>query len=124
MTNTGGTGLDLLVVAAIAALAALSTTVLIHMFRPWLERYALARPNARSSHREPTPQGGGAAVVISTLLLTWLGATYYQLISGERAIELISLTAAVTMLAAIGVVDDVRGLPAALPKRRGGVAAP
>ena len=27
----------------------------------------MARPNARSSHRQPTPQGGGIAVVVATL---------------------------------------------------------
>lgn len=39
----------------------------------WLRRYALARslldiPNARSSHSEPTPRGGGVAIVVSFLL--------------------------------------------------------
>ena len=31
---------------------------------PLFARYALARPNARSSHEAPTPQGGGVAVVL------------------------------------------------------------
>ncbi len=46
-----------------------------------LRRYALSRslmdiPNARSSHRVPTPRGGGVAIVASFLLaLLWLAAS-------------------------------------------------
>ena len=40
---------------------------LIWLLRPVLRRYALARPNARSSHTVPTPQGGGIAVIAATL---------------------------------------------------------
>ncbi len=44
---------------AIAVLAASCVTcvLLIIVLRPLLQRYALARPNARSSHVIPTPQG-------------------------------------------------------------------
>src|SRR5215207_8769013 len=51
----------------IAAAAAALTAGLILALRPWLSRYALARPNARTSHREPTPQWGGLAVVAATV---------------------------------------------------------
>ena len=34
-----------------------------------LLRVALAKPNARSSHRIPTPQGAGIAVVTATLVV-------------------------------------------------------
>ena len=37
--------------------------------RPVLLRHALATPNARSSHRIPTPQGAGIAVIAATLLV-------------------------------------------------------
>ena len=47
--------------------AAALTMLLILLLRPLLRRYALARPNARSSHREPTPQGGGIAVIGATI---------------------------------------------------------
>jgi hypothetical protein len=30
--------------------------------RPWMQRYALARPNARSSHTIPTPQASAAII--------------------------------------------------------------
>src|SRR5207244_8159043 len=32
---------------------------LMLLLRPWLARYAMVRPNPRSSHHQPTPQGGG-----------------------------------------------------------------
>ena len=56
-----------LVVGPVALLAFVICLLLMVMLRPWLARYAMARPNARSSHREPTPQGGGIAVVVATL---------------------------------------------------------
>ena len=37
--------------------------------RPLLLRVALAKPNARSSHRIPTPQGAGIAVIAATLVV-------------------------------------------------------
>src|SRR5271170_5310791 len=55
---------------AILGCAALIATLLIIALRPLLERYALARPNARSSHKIPTPQGGGIAVIASTMAVT------------------------------------------------------
>src|SRR5882672_9553092 len=44
-----------------AFLAALLSACLTWMVRPLLLRFALARPNARSSHQVPTPQGAGFA---------------------------------------------------------------
>lgn len=48
-------------------------TVLTWGLTALLRRYALARslidiPNARSSHRQPTPRGGGVAIVVAFLL--------------------------------------------------------
>ena len=57
MTTTTG----VLVLLAAAAI----TAVLIVLLRPVLQRYALARPNARSLHSTPTPQGGGIAVLLA-----------------------------------------------------------
>src|SRR5258708_35908907 len=53
---------------AIPVAAALICAGLIVLLRPLLQRYALARPNARSSHVTPTPQGGGIAVMAATAL--------------------------------------------------------
>ncbi len=54
--------------AATVVVAAALTATLIVVLLPWLTRVALAKPNARSSHRVPTPQGGGIAVIAGTLI--------------------------------------------------------
>jgi UDP-N-acetylmuramyl pentapeptide phosphotransferase/UDP-N-acetylglucosamine-1-phosphate transferase len=95
-------------VLAVVLLAAIATSAgLILALRPLLVRYALARPNARSSHTAPTPQGGGIAVVTAALASLWLGLALAGL-AGET--QLAGLTLAAAILALIGVVDDIRGL--------------
>jgi UDP-N-acetylmuramyl pentapeptide phosphotransferase/UDP-N-acetylglucosamine-1-phosphate transferase len=110
--------LPLLVVAILTALA---TGLAIPPMMPLLRRYALARPNGRSSHRVPTPQGGGMAIVA-----VWLVALVAILaLPGQAADERLSLgtlAGALLVLALLGGVDDVRPLPA-LPRLLFQVAA-
>jgi UDP-N-acetylmuramyl pentapeptide phosphotransferase/UDP-N-acetylglucosamine-1-phosphate transferase len=94
-----------LVVVLLAAIAI--SAGLILALRPLLVRYALARPNARSSHTAPTPQGGGIAVVVAALASLWLGALLAGM-AGDT--QLAALTLAAAILALIGAVDDIRGL--------------
>lgn len=94
-------------VVLIAAIAA--SAGLILALRPVLARYALARPNARSSHKEPTPQGGGIAVVAAALAALWLGAALSGIAAGT---QLAALTLATVLLALVGAIDDIRGLGA------------
>ena len=49
------------------AFAAILSGGLIALLYPLLKGYALAQPNARSSHHTPTPQGGGIAVVAAVV---------------------------------------------------------
>ncbi len=97
--------------AATVIVAALVCALLIVALYPWLRRYTLATPNERSSHRTPTPQGGGIAVVAATLLAAAFAFAYSPL--GPSAIPSLAVigTAAVIM-ACIGAIDDVRPLPA------------
>ncbi|HEX8662568.1 MAG TPA: glycosyl transferase [Beijerinckiaceae bacterium] len=98
-----------IVILASAGLSA----ALILLLRPLLVRYALARPNARSSHKVPTPQGGGIAVVAATLAV----AAPAVLAAGFPAPGAIGEVAAVFLaaivLAALGAWDDLRPMPAA-----------
>ena len=95
-------------VLAVVLLAAIAVSAgLILALRPLLVRYALARPNARSSHTEPTPQGGGIAVIVAALASLWLGAALTGLVDG---VALSGLTLAGVILAITGAVDDMRGL--------------
>ena len=91
----------------VVAAAAIMSAGLIVVLHPLLVRYALARPNARSSHKVPTPQGGGVAVIVSVLLVT--GMTCVLL--GARALPLIEIAtvfSAVVLIAFVGAVDDIR----------------
>lgn len=100
-----------LLVPAIVAFTAVATAALIAVLMPLLARYALARPNARSSHRVPTPQGGGIAIVavvivttaLCTYFLRWLPAGMIACVLGAAAV-----------LGVVGVIDDIvtlRALP-------------
>ena len=88
--------------------AAALSAGLIAALRPAFARYAMARPNARSSHTVPTPQGGGIAVIAATLIAAWLGAALTS--TGLPAAEWLALSTAAILLALTGAVDDIRGL--------------
>src|SRR6185437_16700495 len=79
----------------------------IAFLRPFWRKYALAQPNTRSSHRVPTPQGGGIAVLVGIFCalaaspLLGISIAFYPV-----------LTSAI-ILGIVGAVDDLRALPAA-----------
>src|SRR5690349_7656887 len=102
------------VLVAVAILASLLSVALILALSPWLKAYALARPNARSSHREPTPQGGGAAVITATLVAAWLGVVVLGTTALGAPGEFLALTIAVLALAGVGAIDDIRPLSVGL----------
>jgi len=95
-----------------APLAAALSAGLILRLMPLLRRYALARPNARSSHVVPTPQGGGIAVVTALVTVSGLLAGAPEVGPREAWTWLAGCTLA---LAVLGAVDDLRPLPA-LPR--------
>ena len=74
---------------------------------PWLERYAVAEPNARSSHKLPTPQGGGIAVVAAIVVVSG-AALLSPAAASPNALSLILLFSAVILIAAVGVMADKR----------------
>ncbi len=85
------------------------TALLILLLRPLLQRYALARPNARSSHREPTPQGAGIAVIGATIAAV-AGAALLAPYLLQDPLQLALIFACTVGLAAVGVTDDIRPL--------------
>ena len=52
----------------VVASAGLSASAIL-ILRPILVRHLLAHPNARSSHKVPTPQGAGLAVMLAVLVV-------------------------------------------------------
>src|SRR5664280_841143 len=98
----GATGL-------LIAVAAVTSAALNVLLRPLLARYALARPNARSSHREVTPQGGGIAVIGAVFVaLSCAIILFPNLLNASHT--LIVLLAATIGLAIVGATDDIRPL--------------
>ncbi len=97
----------------ICAAAAVLAAVLCVALRPLLLRYALARPNARSSHKIPTPQGGGIAVLAGAFLA--LGMTFWLApVEAEAARAVMVLALAAMGLGIVGAWDDIRPLPASV----------
>jgi len=74
-------------------------------------RAILDQPNDRSSHREPTPRGGGIAV-IAALMLTGGGIAYANISSGASG-GLVAILGLAAVLAAISWLDDLHTLSAA-----------
>jgi len=88
------------------AASALISAGLLKLLMPWLARYALAKPNARSSHRKPTPQGGGIAVLAAVFVT--VGVAVLALHPFADRAQLIYVCASAVLLAAIGAIDDIK----------------
>ena len=71
-------------------------------------------PNARSSHAKPTARGGGIAIVLVTLAMVLIEWTTHGISGPLAAAWLIGGG----LVAGVGLLDDLRGLPAIV---RGGV---
>ncbi|MBR1278573.1 glycosyltransferase family 4 protein [Bradyrhizobium sp. AUGA SZCCT0283] len=99
---------QLLLSLAAAVPAALLSGVLTWAVRPLLMRIALARPNARSSHRVPTPQGAGIAVIAATLI----AAVTVTAFAGAAEMKIpVAVFGATLFIAAVGFADDIHSIP-------------
>jgi UDP-N-acetylmuramyl pentapeptide phosphotransferase/UDP-N-acetylglucosamine-1-phosphate transferase len=96
--------------ATIAVVAAAISAALILLLYPWLERHALAKPNARSSHCTPTPQGGGIAVVAAVVAAVGI-AFALRWFDAARDTPLLAFIIAAVLMACVGATDDFRPLP-------------
>lgn len=106
MTTIGG--LALVFVASV-----LVSTVLIWLLQPLLQRHALAHPNMRSSHKTPTPQGGGIAVIAATVGVVVACVLLGVPGLGGQALWLV--LAATVFIALVGAIDDIRSI-AVMPR--------
>src|SRR4029450_7863769 len=98
----------------LAAIGATLCIIFIVALRPFMARYIIARPNVRSSHIAPTPQGGGIAVIgATTIVIACVLVFEPHLFSNPH--QLAVTFVAVLGLAIVGIIDDVRPLNA-LPR--------
>jgi UDP-N-acetylmuramyl pentapeptide phosphotransferase/UDP-N-acetylglucosamine-1-phosphate transferase len=95
-------------IATIVLVSGAASAVAILLLRPLLQRYALAQPNARSSHKKPTAQGGGIAVIGVVIAVVVVTTTVVPGLSSEVGASLPLLLAAAALLAVIGAIDDIR----------------
>ncbi len=99
--------------STVLALCAFAALAVAWLLTGAMRRYALAsqlidRPNERSSHRVPTPRGGGVAIVAT--FLVGLGALA---LAGQVESRLaIALVASGLVVAVLGFLDDRSSLPA------------
>ena len=96
--------LSFFAVVAGAMLSALLTWAI----RPSLLQYALAKPNARSSHRVPTPQGAGIAVIGATLAVAGV------IVACADTLHLnipVTIFGASVFIALVGIADDIKSIP-------------
>ena len=91
---------------------------LLSLFLPALKRRLLDQPNARSSHSQPTPRGGGVAFVLvasAASVIGWFGSPLPSepgFPGSQLAMAALSLLA--LPLAVVGFLDDRHNLRAGL----------
>jgi UDP-N-acetylmuramyl pentapeptide phosphotransferase/UDP-N-acetylglucosamine-1-phosphate transferase len=119
---------SLLIHFCILLFAAGLSTFLILIMMPLFRRYTLAVPNARSSHKQATPTGGGFAIILASLITFALLLSIQSillksagpiLIEGHQALNLpidsknsvFHACLAALILTCLGGVDDIRPLP-------------
>jgi len=91
-----------------ACAAAIISALVIRLIRPQLLKHALAKPNARSSHLVPTPQGAGIAVIAATLAIAGVALAYITDASSNFPAVLFGAT---LFIAALGFADDIKPVP-------------
>src|SRR6266567_401660 len=98
---------DLLLSLIAALLAASLSSCMTWAICPLLQRHMVTNPNARSSHRVPTPQGGGIAVVTATLTVSGLVICIGSINRGIPT----TLFGATLFIALVGIADDIKSIP-------------
>ncbi|MCP9913970.1 glycosyltransferase family 4 protein [Cyanobium sp. BA20m-14] len=100
------------------ALAAFAAWWLLRALLPNLRLRLLDQPNARSSHSQPTPRGGGVGFVLvasAASAIGWLGVAYsaQPRFPGSH-LAIVALPLLALPLAVVGFLDDRHNLPAGL----------
>ncbi len=100
---------DIGALALIFVVSTLASGGLIWLLQPLWRHYALARPNSRSSHTVPTPQGGGIVIIAVTIIVAASTLALIPAIGGAPP-HIAFVFAAAIFLAIVGAVDDVHAV--------------
>jgi Fuc2NAc and GlcNAc transferase len=95
----------------VVLISAVVSSALIRMSIPVLSQRLLDQPNFRSSHRQPTPRGGGLVFVLVASITSGLA---WMVGSSPASVPLPLLTAPLlgVPVALVGLLDDLHNLPA------------
>ncbi len=94
---------------SVGCLAFMISYLGVGAFRMWAaKRQILDVPNARSSHTQPTPRGGGIVIVFVTLVGIWALAPVVQ--PGYGWLPLLAFTLAAVLIANISWLDDLHAM--------------
>jgi UDP-N-acetylmuramyl pentapeptide phosphotransferase/UDP-N-acetylglucosamine-1-phosphate transferase len=99
---------ELLLSLLTATLAALVAAGMTWYLLPILKKVALAKPNARSSHRVPTPQGAGIAVIVAAL---GAAVVIIAFIDAPALRIPVAVFGSSLFMAAVGFIDDLKPIP-------------
>lgn len=92
---------------ALAALSFFVSLWLTGVVRTYaLHHRVIDTPNQRSSHERPTPRGGGLAILAAAWIALSLALVFHRIAVAEALV----LQAGSVLLAAVGWVDDRRGV--------------
>ena len=109
--STGEPMLNIVALSLVFVGSALASAGLIWLLQPLWQRYALAKPNSRSSHKVPTPQSGGIVVIAVTVTIVALATAFMPGMAADNWRLAVVLTGAVA-LAIVGAIDDLHMLEA------------
>ena len=93
-------------VALTSGLASLGLTGIVRAYA--ISRGILDRPNARSSHTNPTPRGGGIALILASL--AGVAAAVAAKLTEPR--DALTVVIGIVVLGTIGAIDDMRSVGA------------
>ena len=91
--------------------AGLCSWLLLAALIPQLRKRLLDQPNARSSHRQPTPRGGGVVFVLVSSVASVL-ASLFHFSSVAAPLPQVAVPLLALPLALVGFLDDRHNLPA------------
>jgi len=93
-----------------AGVGLIGSVGLVVLVRSWARRILLDHPNERSLHVQPTPRGAGIGIVVPVCLT--IGAVALRV--PEALSAAMWLVGGGLVMAAIGLIDDVRGVSAVI----------